>query len=805
MSVDQLPRQAKEFANYLDGFLERLRQDGGWCGIFWRRDPEGMRACLDGLEVPPWDVMEALLQDLAAAYGPAAAAAERERALTLHTAAVAAFDALPGARDALGDRLDAMLRAQRYAVERQAELALLLAAAATREEADALRVDIAWAHDDHDRASARCTALRARLTALDRQAAPEDDGRPTGAAPPGTTGGHPAPSHPRLTGTPRPPDRPAGRGGATAAPATGPTPGPEGWGPPISGSHEPWAPGAERAPRLTDRRPTPPDASAPAAVFAPGPAGSGAPASGVPGSADPGTGRPLRFTGRSRGSASVPGAATSDAPAAPGAVHASDPSASGLEGPMASGGAQGSWFTEQDGAPVSRPGPSGVERSMASGAAQASWFTEQTGAPVPRPESPGIEGPTTSGGAQASWSAEQTGAPAPRSESPGVQGPMASGGAQASWSAEQTGAAPAPRREPPGVPGATVSGGAQASWSTEQTGAPVPRPESPGVQGPMASGGAQASWSAEQSGAAPAPRREPPGVPGATVSGGAQASWSAEQTGAAPAPRREPSRVSRAPAAGADAGRRLPPPAGDGSSAPGGKARKRRRGSARFAGMVEDEGGAVVVPQVAGGAPGRGARFAGAGEQVETGAAAREPAPEADPAAQAAVAATVRALVRLRAEGRSGEAHALLVECAHWPTARLPLLADALEPAGLGADWGTLLWEAASLPAEPLVAAAEALTAAGRPADGRQLLRQGVVRPAAEIGAAVLQLDTQGRGREVLALLDAYVRVRPPEEAARSAAADPRRLVPLLLRAARGVSEEREWDLLHALRVAGLA
>ncbi|MFD9093600.1 hypothetical protein [Streptomyces collinus] len=567
MSVDQLPRQVREFANYLDGFLERLRQDGGWCGIFWRRDPEGMRACLDGLEVPPWDVVEALLQDLAAAYGPAAAAAERERALALHTAAVAAFDALPGARDALGDRLDVMLRAQRYAVERQAELGLLLAAASTREEADALRVDIAWAHDDHDRASARCTALRARLTALDRPAAPRDDGRPTGAQPPGATGGHGAPRHPRPADTPRPPDHPA-------------------------------------------------------AVFAPGPAGFGASVSGVPESTDSDAGRALRSTGRSRGPASVPGAAASgaSAPAAPGDDLAPDPSASGVQGPVVSGGAQASWFAGEGGAA--------------------------------------------------------------------------------------------------------------------------------------------------------APGSEPSGVSGATA---------------------------------ADAGR-LPLGAGGESPAPRGKARKRRRGSARFAGMVEDEGGAVVVPQASGGVPGRGrgARFAGAGEQEETGAPAREPAPEADPAAAAAVAATVRALVRLRVEGRSGEAHALLVECAHWPAARLPPLADALEPAGLGADWGTLLWEAASLPAEPLVAAAEALAAAGRPADGRQLLRQGVVRPAAEIGAAVLGLDAQGREREVRALLDAYVRVRPPEEAARSAAADPRRLVPLLLRAARSVSEEREWDLVHALRVAGL-
>ncbi|MEV5797839.1 hypothetical protein [Streptomyces collinus] len=674
MSVDQLPRQLREFANYLDGFLERLRQDGGWCGIFWRRDPEGMRACLDGLEVPPWDVMEALLQDLAAAYGPAAATAERERALSLHTAAVAAFDALPGARDALGDHLDAMLRAQRYAVERQAQLALLLAAASTREEADALRVDIAWAHDDHDRATARCTALRARLAALDRPAAPEDDGGPTGAEPPGTTGGHPAPRHPRPAGP--------------AAPATGPTPGPEGFGRPASGTHEPPTPGAEQALRPTDRHPTTSDASAPATVFAPGPAGSGASVSGVPGAAESGAGWAPRFTDRSGGPASIPGPARSDAagPVAPATVFAPGPAGSGAS-------------------------VSGVPGAADPGAGWAPRFTDRSGGPA---------------------------------SVPGAAVPDAAGRA-----------APEVGHAAPGV----VLG---------------PDPSASGVPGSMASGDAQASWFAERTGA-PAPRPGPSAVLGGT-------------------------------AAGADAGRRLPSPAGGESSAPGGKARKRRRGSARFAGMVEDEGGAVVVPQASGGAPGqgRGARFAGAGEQGETGALAREPASEVDPAAGAAVAATVRALARLRAEGRSGEAHALLAECAHWPATRLPLLADALEPAGLGADWGTLLWEAASLPAEPLVAAAEALTAAGRPTDGRQLLRQGVVRPAAEIGAAVLGLDTQGRGREVLALLDAYVRVRPPQEAARSAAADPSRLVPLLLRAARGVSEEREWDLVHALRVAGL-
>lgn len=64
--------------------------------MFWTRDPEGMQACLDGSEVPPWDVVEALLHDLATGYGPQAAERETERARSLHTASLAAHDARPG-------------------------------------------------------------------------------------------------------------------------------------------------------------------------------------------------------------------------------------------------------------------------------------------------------------------------------------------------------------------------------------------------------------------------------------------------------------------------------------------------------------------------------------------------------------------------------------------------------------------------------------------------------------------------------------------------------------------------------------
>ncbi|MCH0563374.1 hypothetical protein I3F54_09160, partial [Streptomyces sp. MUM 2J] len=253
-----------------------------------------------------------------------------------------------------------------------------------------------------------------------------------------------------------------------------------------------------------------------------------------------------------------------------------------------------------------------------------------------------------------------------------------------------------------------------------------------------------------------------------------------------------------------DAGACAPPPS---------RQRKRRRGSARFAGMVEgdlppapapgpDVPDAPAAAQEGGRTP-RGARFAGAAQ--ETGEEPAAPVEPPDPAAGEEVAAVVAQLVRLRTQGRSGEAHALLVEAAHWPAARFPMLAAELQHAGLGADWATLLWEAVSLPAAHLVAAASALVAAGRDTDGQQMLRQGVVRPAAEIGEALRVLAAEGRRREIRALLDAYVRVRTPEEAVRSAAVDPPLIVPLLLRAAQDVSDERHWDLVHALRVAGLA
>ncbi|MEY9485152.1 hypothetical protein RKD26_000946 [Streptomyces calvus] len=515
MEAEQLPVPVREFMDCLRDLLARLDVTGGWCAVFWRRDPDGMRACLDGREVPPWDVMESLLQDLAAAYGSAVAVSETARVRALHAAALAAHDARPGAREALRDRLDVMLREQRYAAERRARLTRRLACAATREESDAVALDLAWAEDDHRRAAARCAELTVRATALARHGAPPDGPLPAPRSAASYDPGHAPPGVRQRTGVPR-----------------------------------------------------------------------------------------TRHSGTVRRAAPAP---TTDLPPAP--------------------------------------------------------------EPAPATHLPPAPAPAT--------------APGPE---------------------------PATTREP------------------------------------------------EQSAPASAPEQPASAVPA---------------TPTAPTPSR-------------------PRP-------------RRRRGGARFAGVEEADVAAVVVPAAS--APevpvARGARFAGAagavGEEREERAEVH-----ADPVDRQEAARIVGVLGRLRSQGRSGEAHALLTEAAHGPAARYPLLADELRRARLDADWATLLWEAASLPAGRLVAAADALTAAGLTDDAEQVLRHGVVRPADEIGRAVLALTAEDRHREARALLDACVRTRTPEDTARTAAPDPQRLVPLLLAAARHVSDERHWDLLHALRVAGL-
>ncbi|MFI8929960.1 hypothetical protein ACIG3E_20050 [Streptomyces sp. NPDC053474] len=540
MAVGQLPEQVTEFARYLNDLLARLDQSAGWCGVFWSRDPDGMRACLDGTEVPPWDVVQALLHDLAADVGVGAAQAETGRARSLHAASVAAHDDRPGGRELLSDRLDMMLQEQRFAVEREQELARALALAATPDEVDRIHLDLAWVRDDHERAAARCGELRRRMERLDRA----------------------------------------------------------------------------RAPHWVDF--------------------GGAPAEG-------GDFDVREFPADPSGTAAEPRAA-----ADLGGAH----------------DGQGDAYDD--------------DRALS--------YDDGTGY-----------------GYGYDYDGEG------RTEAYDRDG----------------------RAAPYGTDGHDTAHG---------------HPQSPEDPDP--------------------PHRD----------------------------------AERAP--GQDTAPRVP--AQPGRSRLG--VRRRPRG-ARFAGLDgagDDTAGPVAAPtaEPAPGTP-RGARYVQAVEAPPRAHPEPSAAPDGAAADERATVDAVKALIRLRGEGRSGEAHGVLVEAAGWPAARLPLFADELHHAGLTADWATLLWEAASLPPDRLVAVADALAGAGRADDCRKLLRQGVARPAPEIAESLLALLDAGREREARALLDAYVRVRSAEDVAACAHADAQRLIPLLLEMAKGVSDAHHWDLVHALRVAG--
>ncbi|MFF5563780.1 hypothetical protein ACFY7Z_17030 [Streptomyces sp. NPDC012623] len=489
MAVHQLPAEIGYFARYLKDLAARLDPDGGWYGVFGHRDPEGLRACFDGARIPPWDVVESLLQDFAAGRDQRLVARETERARRLHAASVAAYDRLPGGAEALSELLRLMLGEQAHAAGRAEELTRLLHGEPEGSpQGQRLVHDLAWVRDDHARATVRCAELRARLAALTA----------------------PVPS----ASVPRPP--------------------------------------------------------APAGWFR----------------ADTDTGA----------------------------------------------GTEAEADTEPEPA-----GPDGAER---------------------------------------------------------VVGPERAGG---------------PAEHPP----AEAAGGGEGGKRPAGRSAKKARRENRDTSQRRPRGARFAGIEAEETDPAePAPLTPPPGAPGTP----------------------------------------------------------------------------------------RGARFGGVPAARPVGPTP----PPVTPEDRSAATGTVARLIRLRAEGRTGEAHVVLCEAAGRPPGQLPQLAAELHRAGLGADWAELLWEAAFLPPARLAAAAGALALAGRDDDCAQLLRQGVSRPAEEIGDAVLALGDAGREQEARALLSAFVQARAPEDAALVAAPDPARLVPQLIDAARTVSVARERDLVHALRVAGI-
>lgn len=155
-----------QLSGYLRGLTQRLDPGAGWYGEFLRRDPEGLRACLDGAAMPPWDVVESLLRDLAGVRGAEFAARETVYAARLRAAAVAAWDRLPGGEEELRTLLEASAAQRAESETALRSLTARLGGAADRAETDALARELSWVQDDVARAAGRHEDLAARLTAL---------------------------------------------------------------------------------------------------------------------------------------------------------------------------------------------------------------------------------------------------------------------------------------------------------------------------------------------------------------------------------------------------------------------------------------------------------------------------------------------------------------------------------------------------------------------------------------------------------------------------------------------------------------
>ncbi|MEU4950133.1 hypothetical protein [Streptomyces lavendulae] len=159
-----------QLTQYVRDLTRRLDPGVGWYGEFLRRDPGGVRACLEGVAIPPWDVLESLLGDLPG--DPEGRAREAVHAAGLRAAAVAAWDAMPGGARELRLQLDAA--AGQWAASEAALHSLTDRLGGTGDpgEAAALDRELAWTRDDAARAAARHTDLTNRLHALPRAGVP---------------------------------------------------------------------------------------------------------------------------------------------------------------------------------------------------------------------------------------------------------------------------------------------------------------------------------------------------------------------------------------------------------------------------------------------------------------------------------------------------------------------------------------------------------------------------------------------------------------------------------------------------------
>ena len=160
----QTPGEVRVYASELLRLTSRLDPDDGWYALFATHDPDGLSDCLAGREIPPWDVVASLLQDVTQQYGHAVADQAESRLRSLHQAAVAAYDAHVGGGTVLRDRLAAAVREREETAARVRELE---SATAGRAADAALGTDLTWARDYLTRVEARCAELTARVAVLD--------------------------------------------------------------------------------------------------------------------------------------------------------------------------------------------------------------------------------------------------------------------------------------------------------------------------------------------------------------------------------------------------------------------------------------------------------------------------------------------------------------------------------------------------------------------------------------------------------------------------------------------------------------
>lgn len=184
-AVGQQPGAVRAYAAELTVLTRQLDPDEGWYAVFADRDPSGLRDCLSGREVPPWDVVASLVQDLKRRHGPVAAARAESSLRRLHGAAVAAYDAHMGGEPVLRERLAAASRELETA---GARLRVLEDAVAGQVPNAVFGMELAWARDYLARLDSRCAELGARMAALDgsARAAPYAPARTAQDAPAGT-------------------------------------------------------------------------------------------------------------------------------------------------------------------------------------------------------------------------------------------------------------------------------------------------------------------------------------------------------------------------------------------------------------------------------------------------------------------------------------------------------------------------------------------------------------------------------------------------------------------------------------------